>query len=67
MRVYKIAKWWRKNAWRVRAHIYSLLVSLPRLLVSIIEALEAIYEKLMIWLLWKALNFIFKYRAEEDS
>lgn len=62
----RVMAWWYKNAWRVRVSIYTALVSLPRLIVSIIEALEAIYEKLMIWLLWKALNFMFKYRAEEE-
>ncbi|QNM12423.1 MULTISPECIES: hypothetical protein [Erysipelotrichaceae] len=67
MGAYKIAKWWRKNAWRARVSIYTALVSLPRLLVSIIEALETIYEEFIAWLLWKALNFIFKYRAEEDD
>lgn len=59
------AKWWRKNAWRVRVHIYSLLVFVPRLLVSIVEVVEEIYEKLMIWLLWKALDFAFNHKEEE--
>lgn len=66
MIVNRVMAWWRKNAWRVRVSIYTVLVSLPRLLVSAIETLEAVYEKLMKWLLWKALNFIFKYRAEEE-
>lgn len=66
MSVNRVMAWWRKNAWRVRVSIYTVLVSLPRLLVSAIETLEAVYEKLMKWLLWKALNFIFKYRAEEE-
>ena len=66
MSIKRILLWWCKNAWRVRVSIYTALVSLPRLLVSVIETLEEIYEKLMKWLLWKALNFIFKYRAEEE-
>lgn len=66
MSVNRVMAWWRKNAWRVRVSTYTVLVSLPRLLVSAIETLEAVYEKLMKWLLWKALNFIFKYRAEEE-
>lgn len=68
MGVNKITKWWRKNAWRVRIRIYSLLILAPRLiarlLLLLVEAIE-VYESFIAWILWKALDFVFKYKEEE--
>lgn len=68
MGVYKITKWWRKNAWRVRIRIYSLLILGPsliaRLLSLFVEAIE-VYETFIAWILWRALDFVFKYKEEE--
>jgi len=67
MNINKVLAWWGRNAWKVRIRIYSAFVFLPRLFVSIIEAIELLYEKVMMWLLWKALNFIFRRRVKEEK
>lgn len=67
MIINRIVTWWDKHAWRVRVYLYTVLVFLPRLLLSMVEGMETMYEKFMTWLLWKALNCIFRYRAKEGE
>lgn len=57
--------WWKKNGWKIRIHIYTIITLPIDLLEDLVEFLAKLYRKFFEWLLWKLMNKIFCNKKEQ--